>query len=245
MMPVTWMTKTAIGVFILLLSAGAFFGWDYFSRADRLLVRNVEFDGEFKHIVRQQLADAVAEQVKGNIFLLDLDAVKTRVESMPWVYRASVRRQWPPAVLIQFSEQKIVARWGDAGWLNGDGELVDLRGQDPPRGLPLLNGPDGAHAQLLGHYLRLSEMFTPLRLRIAGLQLSSRRTWRVDLSNGLVLVLGNGSPEQKIARFAQAYPATFAKYGGQIKQADFRYTNGFSAQWANPARLAAGTGSER
>src|SRR5712692_2056532 len=239
------MTKTAIGVSILLLLAGAFFGWDYFLRADRFLVRIVEFDGEFRHVAKQQLADAVTEQVKGNIFLLDLDAVKARVESMPWVHRASVRRQWPPAVLIQFNEQKIVARWGQAEWLNNDGELVDLRDQDPPQGLPLLDGPAGAQAQVLSHYLRLSEILTPLHLQIARLQLSSRRTWRVDLTNGLVLVLGQGSPEEKIARFAQVYPATFAKYGGQVKQVDFRYTNGFSAQWANPARRASDPGSER
>jgi len=233
--PVPWVTKTAIGVFILLSLVGAFFGRDYFLRADRLLVRNVQFEGEFKHVARQQLADAIAEHVKGNVFLLDLDAVKARVESVPWVHRASVRRQWPPAVLIQFSEQKIIAQWGATEWLNSNGELVDLRGPDQPQGLPLLEGPRGAHVQVLSHYAQLSEILKPLHLQIVGLQLSPRRTWRVDLTNGLVLVLGRGSPEEKVTRFAQIYPAIFAKYGGQIKQADFRYTNGFAVQWANPS----------
>ncbi|MDH3407364.1 MAG: FtsQ-type POTRA domain-containing protein, partial [Gammaproteobacteria bacterium] len=89
------------------------FGADWLLRTDHFPVRNVRFEGEFKHVTQKELEAAVGDVVRGNFFLLNLEAVKTRVESLPWVYRASVRRQWPQDVHVRFTEQQLAARWSD------------------------------------------------------------------------------------------------------------------------------------
>ena len=82
--------------------------------------------------------------VRGNFFLLNLDAVKTRVESLPWVYQASVRRQWPQDVHVRFTEQQLAAHWGDGAFLNQAGDVVRVTMNDPSVGLPQLEGPEGS-----------------------------------------------------------------------------------------------------
>ena len=217
-------------VLVSMLIAGLM-SLDYLLRPQTFPVRSVSFEGEFKHVEQQQLASALMPWVSGNFYLLDLDAIKLRAESVPWVHRASVRRRWPDGVHVRFTEQVLVARWGDAAWVNAAGERVDLGTRAGIDGLPQFDGPDGTHAELLAHYTRLTGILSGAGLRIARLRLTARRTWQIVLDNNIVLVLDREEPEEKVARFARLYPNTLAPQSAHIKQVDLRYTNGFAVQW--------------
>ena len=219
----------------VLLIATMLFSIDYVLRPESFPVRSMSFEGEFKHVDQEALAAAVANSVRGNFFLVDLDAVREHVRSVPWVYDATVQRRWPDSVHIRFHEQQIVARWGKTGWVNVQGDYVDLRGQAGPGGLPTLNGPDGTQARVLDHYHKLSELLAPAQLQIVVLSLTPRHAWNIALGNGLLLTLGRDEPEAKVARFANAYPQTLAARVGNINRVDLRYANGFSVEWVNRA----------
>ena len=150
--PTTFAARLSLGVSprrvalsLLLVSAlvVSLLGLDYLLRPRTFPVRSVSFEGEFKHVEQQQLVDALMPLVSRNFYLLDLDAIKLRAESVPWVHRASVRRRWPDGVHVRFTEQVLVARWGDAAWVNAAGERVDLRARVGLDGLPQFDGPDG------------------------------------------------------------------------------------------------------
>ena len=49
-------------------------------------MRAVQFEGEFKCITQAELAAAVADTAHGTFLQLDLDTVKSRAESLPWVW---------------------------------------------------------------------------------------------------------------------------------------------------------------
>ena len=122
--------KAAVLLFALLSGLLVLaFGADWLLRTDNFPVRQVRFEGEFKRVTQQELEAAVVKAVHGNFFLLNLDAVKARVEALPWVYTASVRRQWPQDVHVRFTEQQLAARWSDGAFLNQAGDIarVDLR----------------------------------------------------------------------------------------------------------------------
>lgn len=212
---------------------------DYLLRPQTFPVRSVSFEGEFKHVEQQQLANALVPLVSGNFYLLDLDAIKLRAESVPWVQRVSVRRRWPDGIHVRFTEQVLVARWGATAWVNTAGERVDLKGRPGIDGLPQFDGPDGTHAELLAHYTRLTGILSGAGLRIARLQLTARRTWQLVLDNNITLVLDREEPEEKVARFARLYPGALAPYSARIKQVDLRYTNGFAVQWLDAKTHAA------
>ena len=97
--------------------------------------------------------------------------MKGHVESIPWVYRASVRRQWPRDLHICFEEQELVSKWGEDAWLNHLGELVRLDSAYSSAALPELRGPEGTHAHVLARYQDFSELLRPVSMRIAGVTL--------------------------------------------------------------------------
>lgn len=227
---------------ILLVVAGlvaGLFGLDHVLRPATFPVRSVSFEGQFKHVDQQQLANALVPVVKGNFYLLDLETIKQRAESVPWVHKASVRRVWPDGVYVRFTEQVLAARWGESAWVNSAGEVVDLLGKAGIEGLPLFQGPEGSQAELLDQYIRLNEILAPAALRIVTLRLTERRTWHIALDNGIALVLGGGGPAEKVARFARLYPGTLAEQSARIKQVDLRYTNGFAVEWQNANKESA------
>lgn len=203
--------------------------------AERFPVRSVRFEGPFEHVSREEAMKAVAPRARGNYFRADLDGVKQQMEALPWVHRTSVRRRWPDVVEVRFTEQRLVARWGDDIWLNADAELVRLPAPNVPAGLPRLIGPEGAHAQVLAQYTRFASLLTPAQKQIASLELSSRRTWTLTLDDGLVVVVGREQPEARLARFARVYGETLAGLAQGIKQVDLHYTNGFSVEWRSGA----------
>jgi cell division protein FtsQ len=221
---------------LLLLIVSAF-ALDWMLRPDNFPVENVDFEGQFKHVTRQQLIDVLNGEVGGNFYALDLDAVKARVESLPWVYRASVRRNWPRDLHIRLTEQRFVARWGDRAWLNQASELVRLRSGAPLERLPRLYGPAGTHTQVLTRYRSFSRALEPVGLKVTAITLTPRRSYRVQLDNGVALVLARENPDARIERFARAYRGALASHAMRIKQVDLRYTNGFSVKWADPPAL--------
>lgn len=206
------------------------FGADRLLRADRFPVRNVRFEGEFKHVTQQELQMAVMSVVRGNFFLLNLDAVKTRVESLPWIYRVSVRRQWPQDVHVRFTEQQLVARWGDGAFLNQAGDVVRVTLNDPSTELPRLEGPEGTGWQVLEHYKKFGQILAVVGLKLERITLTPRRVWRLGLADGMVIVLDRDRPEYKLERFARVYAQSLRHQAADIAQVDLRYANGFAVR---------------
>ncbi|WP_372523207.1 cell division protein FtsQ/DivIB [Sulfuricaulis sp.] len=249
--------KAALLLFALLfLLLALAFGTDRLLRTDNFPVRNVRFEGEFKHVTQQELQAAVMSVVHGNFFLLNLDAVKARVESLPWVYKASVRRQWPQDVYVRFTEQQLAAYWGDGAYLNQAGDVVRVKADDLPAEFPRLEGPEGTGAQVLEHYKSLGRILAAAGLKLERITLTPRRTWRLVVMNGdgqgrtnvaegkglifgsrmpgatMAIVLDREQPERKLERFARVYVQSFALLASDIRQVDLRYANGFSVEQA-------------
>ena len=220
------------------------FGADWLLRTDNFPVRQVRFEGEFRRVTQPELEAAVVKAVHGNFFLLNLDAVKARVEALPWVYTASVRRQWPQDVHVRFTEQQLAARWGDGAFLNQAGDVVRVALNDASAELPRLEGPEGTGPQVLEHYKKLGQILAVVGLKLERIALTPRRVWRLGLAEGMVIVLDRDQPEYKLERFARVYAQSLRHQAANITQVDLRYANGFAVQQAGahaagPARTGA------
>lgn len=220
----------ALGMFVAFSYAA-----DWLLRTENFPVERVRFEGPFKRVSQHELEAAVLDLVRGNFFLVDLDAVQQRVEALPWVHRASVRRRFPHDISVEFTEEQLAARWNDGAWLNTSGEVVRVTGADLPSDLPRLAGPDDTSAQVLAAYAEFRDSLAPLKLKLAGLMLTARRSWKLDLEDTearpLTLVLDHEQPRLRLQRFVHVYGATLAEQAGAIRQVDLRYTNGFAVEW--------------
>lgn len=197
---------------------------------------------ELQRVSPAQLRSAVARRVHGNFFAVDLDAVRTVFESVPWVRRAGVRRVWPDGLEVSIEEHRALALWDDGRVVNTFGELfvANLAEAEEDGELPQFSGPEGTALQVARRYAELREALTALDVQPQALSLSARHAWTLRLDDGTTLLLGRdqGIPvERRIARWIETWPLVVATLNRRAEVIDLRYPNGFAIR--SLARLEA------
>ncbi len=188
-----------------------------------------------EQVTRGQIEQTARTALAGNFFTVNLDAVRTAFEQLPWVRKASVRRRWPDALELSLEEQVAAARWqrasGEAALVNTHGEVFAGAATNEQE-LPAFAGPEGSSANVLEHYLAFRQALAPLARQPLAVMLSARQAWEVKLDDGVVVELGrdqnNQSVSDRMARFAAYYPAARQKLGNVAGVVDMRYPNGFA-----------------
>jgi cell division protein FtsQ len=218
----------------VLLAAG---GW-WALRHPLFAIVGISVQGDTAHNSALTLRANVAPRLAGNFFTLDLGAARQAFESVAWVRKAVVRRDFPNRLRVQLEEHKAVALWGadrDSRLLNNFGEVFEANaGEVDQDELPRLAGPDSQSAQVLAMFRAVKPMFEPLDLAVDQLSLSARGSWQVELDGGAVIELGSGSPEEVTARtqrFVQTLTQVASRYGRRpeaLVSADLRHTNGYA-----------------
>ncbi|MEW6165146.1 MAG: cell division protein FtsQ/DivIB [Pseudomonadota bacterium] len=184
-----------------------------------------------------QLEHAARTSIVGNFFTVDLDATRAAFEKLPWVRRASVRRQWPDGLALTLDEHEALAHWrrlddGDeAGLVNRHGEIFVADLPDNAPALPRFSGPEGSAPELLRRHGEFAAALAGIGRRAASIALSPRLAWRVKLDDGTLLELGRNQErhplDERMARFVAHYE-TAKTQAGTFRVADMRYPNGFA-----------------
>jgi cell division protein FtsQ len=197
----------------------------------RFPLRMVKITSKPHHLEKDELQQALAPYVRGGFFTVDVTGIHDAVEALPWVYRATVRRDWPDRLIVSFVEQEPVAHWGKDALLNRHGEIFVPRKLPDKLALPFLSGPEGHEHAVLEQYRRFNQTLSPLGLHIARIELNERRAWRIGLDNAVQLELGRVDTALRLQRFVRTFPEVFAGHLDALKSVDLRYSNGFSVYW--------------
>lgn len=191
--------------------------------------------GDVSHNNAVTLRANVVPKLTGNFFTVDLAGAQSAFESVPWVRRAVVQREFPNRLRVVLQEHKAIAYWGresDAHLVNTYGEVFEANpGDIESEDLPLLTGPDGQAGLVLEAYRRLSPLFEKIDAHIEQLELTGRGSWRTRLDDGATLELGHGSLEEiesRVQRFAETLTQVAGKFGKPLESADLRYGNGYA-----------------
>ena len=224
--------RTLTGLLLVaVLVTTVLLGKQWLSDPWRFPLSVVEVKGDFRYLDRQQLQVAVAPHATGGFFTVDVAAIRTAAEQLPWVYRASVKRIWPETLRLQIEEQQPVARWREQGFLNEQGEPFVPRATEMSLALPSLAGPDGLELKVLENFQRVSKTLAPLGITVTRMQLDNRRAWHLRLDDDVLLELGRADAWQRLQRFVRVYPSIFAGRMDDLQHVDLRYSNGFSVYW--------------
>lgn len=174
-------------------------------------------------------------RIKGNFFTANLDVVRTAFEAVPWVRKASVRREWPNRLVVTLEEHVPLGTWGEDGRLvsvKGDVFVANLDEAEEDGGLPEFAGPDGSEKEVVARFAELREWFAPVNLAPDSVQLSSRYAWSVKLNNGMKVELGREQTKttvkDRVARLVSVYPQLIARLQDRIEGVDLRYPNGMA-----------------
>ena len=221
----------------------AYAGLQLLLRSPLFPLKEVVVRGELKHANREEIASAM-EGVGGNFFAVDLAAVRERLEQLGWVRRVNLRRIWPDRIEVTLEEHVAFARWGGGGLVNTFGEhfpVPENEGGAPE--LPLFSGPAGSEGEITRRYRSFAELLAPLGESPERVVLTPRYAWQLRLGgaqNGVLnLELGRDGAEtveQRLARFAAAYPESLARLprraASEQGYVDLRYPNGFALRVA-------------
>jgi len=204
-------------------------------------LREVRITAEPVHVSREAIEAVVRRGLRGNFFTLDLAAARESFESIPWVRRAEVRRQWPDRLDVTLEEHVPLARWGADGLVNSQGEVFFAQYEGD---LPVFNGPPGAAKEMTIQYAYFCRSLEPIGQQPVEVKLSARRAWSIRLDGGLWLELGRTDIEGRLARFVQNYAEAVTLLGRRMQYVDLRYANGFAVRVPELAR-AEGKGKRR
>lgn len=210
------------------LTYGGFAVNDWLKDEQRMPVQVINFSGDFSHVNVGRLERLVRQSQPGSFFELDVNEVFTLIEAQPWIYRASVRKQWPNTLKIYLVEQQPVAQWNNDMLLNPYGDTFEASA--PEMLLPKLFGPGGSEKTALEGYNAMKSLLATSSMGIAELSLSERFAWQVQLKNGIELNLGRQKFIDRLQRFIDVFPL-LTKNEKPVKYVDLRYDTGFAVGW--------------
>lgn len=199
-------------------------------------IAKVTILGEFGYIDQQLLQKRIEPFVSAGFLDVNLEQLRHQLETTPWISHVEIERIWPNELKINLSGREPIARWGENGLLNNVGEPFLVKDVSAYKDLPLLAGPDDAHAKVMQQYQIISPLLRPMDLYISSLTLSSTGHWTVVTGSGLELVLGNSDVVDKLRRFNKAYDFSLKDKLDNIARIDLRYNNALAVAWKDPSK---------
>lgn len=171
------------------------------------------------------ILEALAIPDHGSMVAFDAEAARRRVEELPWVETATIRKSYPGTLTVEVTERDPFAIWQRGQLLS----LVDEDGRvisdviDPRYSkLPMVVGPGaGPRAEQL---VALLEHAPGLRERVRAASLVSERRWTLSLDNGIEILLPEVGAEAAIARIAEL-DSSVALLSRAINRVDLRVSD--------------------
>jgi cell division protein FtsQ len=229
-------TSTVLMVVFAMLVVAALVTWAL--RAPWFSIGGIVVAGDVNHNNALTLKANVAPRLSGSFFTLDLAKARQVFESVPWVRKAVVRREFPNRLHVNLNEHRAVAYWGpesESRLVNSFGEVFEANVDEVEQdALPRLHGPDGQAAQVLAAYQALQPLFEGLNLEMDQLELSGRGGWVARLDSGAVIQLGRGNVDEvqrRTERFLKTLSQVTAQHGRRpeaLETADLRHEGGYA-----------------
>jgi cell division protein FtsQ len=190
---------------------------------------------QLRHINPLTVRSAALARIKGNFFTANLDTVRQTFESVPWVRKATVRREWPHQLTVTLEEHTPLGTWGEDGRLlstKGDVFTANLAEAEEDADLLAFNGPPGSEKEVVARLNDLNAWFAPMEVKTEALSLSSRYAWTVKLSNGVTVELGREKSsttlKDRVDRLVGIYPQLLTRLQDRVESIDMRYPNGLA-----------------
>lgn len=228
----TTVLKRGVQLTILVLLAITFkSGWNYLQSGGIFPISVVKVQADYAHLSPQELQQAISTDLPASFWTVDIRGLKERLKTISWVESVDIEKVWPETLKIRVNEKKVLARWGDSGFISDKEEifypddlLVDLNDSSKKvkpnlanqplnsedfQHLPILYAPDGQLKIVLQQYKVMSEMLNTKQLILQTLLLSESDSWELRLTDGTILLLGREEPLKRLSRFLNAYNVIF------------------------------------
>lgn len=192
-------------------------------------IERVQVRAPFHHVSHTAIAQTVKPFLHTSILQASTAAMEQRLQSLPWVGKATVSRKWPDTLVIHLQERQAIARFNEKGLLDNHGVLF-YPSEMGAGELPLLIGDEHTENQLLQHLQKMSKMLANVSLSIAKVQQEATKL-TVTLTSGTVLVLSQREANAQLRRFIDIYPSLTKQKHQRLAYVDLRYRYGIAVKW--------------
>jgi cell division protein FtsQ len=134
----------------------------------------------------------------------DVDVARAKLEALPLVQQASVRKFYPNEIVIDIVERSPTAIWqkdGDLHTIAADGAIIDELKNPRFADLPFVVGA-GANKRL-DEYQAISTALEELKSKVAAGVLVDERRWRLKFTSGMLVDLPEIAPEAAAAELVR------------------------------------------
>lgn len=141
---------------------------------------------------------------KLSLAFIDVNDLRERLERVPLIESAAVRKLYPNELVITLTERRPYALWQNNGELfiiAADGTVIDLMQDDRFSDLPFVVG-ESANIRSKD-YLALLDAAGPLKARIRAGTLVSGRRWTLKMDNGMDVRLPEQGAADALARLVK------------------------------------------
>ncbi|MEX1196669.1 MAG: cell division protein FtsQ/DivIB [Pseudohongiellaceae bacterium] len=211
--------------------------------------RSARIDTPLSRLREDEIRAVLAGHLDHGFFSLDVEMLKQELQRHPWISRASVRRVWPDGLSVSVYEHRPIARWGDEGLINLQGEIFGVGDLRDTASLPRLDGPSDSPGEVMRQYQQFSQMLQPAGLRISELTLAPRGGWHLALETGTEINVGRDALAERLQRFLALYQQEWQHDDRPLQSVDLRYNSGLAVRFGEPAgesvaALSQGSASE-
>jgi cell division protein FtsQ len=191
------------GDHIATLQAAIKDGADAAANAAGMRIATVSLSGQ-RQVSREAIFAAAGVTDRSSLLFLDVAEARTKLEAIPWIAEATVRKLYPDRLQITVTEREAFALWQQQGKVHviaADGTV--LAGKVEPRlaTLPFVVG-NGA-AVKARDFLAVLDRFPSVRDQVRASILVADRRWNLRLKNGIDVRLPDTEVERALETLAR------------------------------------------
>ena len=159
-------------------------------------IASVSLSGQ-RQVSREEIFAAAGVTENSSLLFLDVLEARTRLEAIPWIAEATVRKLYPDRLQITVTEREAFALWQQQGKVHviaADGTVLSAKLEPRLAALPFVVG-QGAAARARD-FLAVLDRYPAVRDQVRAAILVAERRWNLRLKNGIDVRL----PERDIER---------------------------------------------
>ena len=169
---------------------------DAAANAAGMRIASVSLSGQ-RQVSREEIFAAAGVTEHSSLLFLDVLDARTKLEAIPWIAEATVRKLYPDRLQITVTEREAFALWQRQGKVHviaADGTVLSAKLEPRLAALPFVVG-EGA-AIRARDFLAILDRHPAIRDQVRAAILVAERRWNLRLKNGMDVRL----PERDIER---------------------------------------------
>jgi len=214
-----------LSIISFFIGISLWFGLKWIKDNEQFKIKHIVLMTKVSEQNKNDLLQITRSNIDGNFFSLDINRLRSALESLEWIEQVSIRKVWSSSIQIRIKEKQVNARWVEIKKLNkktpekswDKHSLISQNGkifkpvlsseqQERFSQYSLFSGPEELSETIMNKCNKMSEILTTIKFKLSNCILDQRRAWTlsvipnqyktIDENNEIRLVLGKSETNE-------------------------------------------------